>query len=220
MEITATIDRRFKTITEASIRRHLKLEDFDGISTLPTAEIFKQLALMGYVTTSDSLTFQKGHFFPQWKFLIHTILYCLMVSTLQLQSSPPSIQTTPVAEDAALMPYDSPLPRVHSLGSDEGRFDDTHVSDQPKEQLGVFSAAKVLADAAEQRRDVENVQTYTRRRSAVSTGSGGVSTASELVSTAGVKAKDKGKAVLQESKPPKKNKKRVRVQMSIDEELA
>ncbi|GJT22033.1 putative ribonuclease H-like domain-containing protein [Tanacetum coccineum] len=64
MEITATIDGRVKTITEASIRRHLKLEDSDGISTLPTAEIFKQLAVMGYVTTSDSLTFQKGHFSP------------------------------------------------------------------------------------------------------------------------------------------------------------
>ncbi|GKA39752.1 hypothetical protein Tco_0732303 [Tanacetum coccineum] len=384
MEITATIDGRVKTITEASIRRHLKLEDSDGISTLPTAEIFEQLALMGYVTTSDSLTFQKGHFSPQWKFLIHTILYCLspkktaweqfssniataiiclatnrtfnfsnlifkaMVknldsktkflmyprfiqiflnkhqrlllphkrtyptptltqklfsnmkraskgysgvntplfqtmlvqdqgegptipvvshhtptsgpSTSQPPSTPPSIQTTPVAEEAAPMPHDSPLPRVHSLGSDEGslslneltvlctllvkkleqtiktsqarrrakvvisdaeedkedpskqgrsliekldmdarillvpphvadqgRFDDTQVSDQTKEQLGIFSAAKVLADAAEQRRDVENVQTYTRRRRAVSTGSGRVSTASELVSTAGVK---------------------------------
>ncbi|GJU92730.1 hypothetical protein Tco_1317486 [Tanacetum coccineum] len=77
MEITSTIDGRVKTITEASIRRHLKLEDSDGISTLPTVKFFKQLALMGYVTTSDSLTFQKGHFSPQWKFLIHTILYCL-----------------------------------------------------------------------------------------------------------------------------------------------
>ncbi|GKE34889.1 hypothetical protein Tco_1454211 [Tanacetum coccineum] len=104
--------------------------------------------------------------------------------------------------------------------ADQGRFDDTQVSDQPKEQLGVFSVAKVLADAAEQRRDVENVQTYTRRRRAVSNGSGGVSTASELVSTAGVKVKDKGKAVMQESEPPKKIKKRVQVQMSIDEELA
>ncbi|GKA51317.1 hypothetical protein Tco_0744513, partial [Tanacetum coccineum] len=47
MEITATIDGRVKTITEASIRRHLKLEDSDGISTLPTMEIFEQLALMG-----------------------------------------------------------------------------------------------------------------------------------------------------------------------------
>ncbi|GJW08728.1 hypothetical protein Tco_1571151 [Tanacetum coccineum] len=441
MEITATIDGRVKTINEASIRRHLKLEDSDGISTLPTTEIFKQLALMGYVTTSDSLTFQKGHFSPQWKFLIHTILYCLspkktaweqfssniattiiclatnktfnfsnlifeamvknidsktmffmylrfiqiflnkhqrlllphkrtyptptvtqklfsnmkraskgysgvntpLFQTMLVQdqgerptisvvshhtptsgpstSQPPSIQTTPVAEETTLMPHDLPLPRVHSHGSDEGslslneltvlctslskkvegleselkqtkhaysttliklikrvkkleqtikisqarrrakvvisdaeedeedsskqgrslieeldidagislvpphfadqgRFDDTHVSNQPKEQLGVFSVAKVLADAAEQRRDVENVQTYTRRRIAVSTGSGGVSIDSELVSTAGVKVKDKGKVVMQESEPLKKIKKRVQVQMSIDEELA
>ncbi|GKE09409.1 hypothetical protein Tco_1412960 [Tanacetum coccineum] len=92
--------------------------------------------------------------------------------------------------------------------TDQGRFDDTHASDQPEEQLGVFSAAQVLTDASEQRRGVENVQTYTRRRSfRVSTGNGGVSSASELVSTAGVKAKDKGKAVMQESEPLKKIKK-------------
>ncbi|GJT37930.1 hypothetical protein Tco_0937795 [Tanacetum coccineum] len=66
-----------KTITEASIRRHLKLEDSDGIPTLPNAEIFEQLALMGYASDSDKLTFQKGHFSPQWRFLIHTILHCL-----------------------------------------------------------------------------------------------------------------------------------------------
>ncbi|GKA17667.1 hypothetical protein Tco_0697504 [Tanacetum coccineum] len=47
MEITATIDRRIKTVTEASIRRHLKLEDSDGIPTLPNAKFFEQLALMG-----------------------------------------------------------------------------------------------------------------------------------------------------------------------------
>ncbi|GKA24280.1 hypothetical protein Tco_0710313 [Tanacetum coccineum] len=65
MEITATIDGRVKTITEASIRRHLKLEDSDGIPTLPNAEILKQLALMGYASDSDKLTFQKGYFSPQ-----------------------------------------------------------------------------------------------------------------------------------------------------------
>ncbi|GKA52619.1 hypothetical protein Tco_0745934, partial [Tanacetum coccineum] len=77
MEITATIDRKIKIVTEASIRRYLKLEDSDGISNLPTTEIFEQLALIGYVSNSDKLTFQKGHFSPQWRFLIHTILYCL-----------------------------------------------------------------------------------------------------------------------------------------------
>ncbi|GJX32739.1 hypothetical protein Tco_0242594 [Tanacetum coccineum] len=95
--------------------------------------------------------------------------------------------------------------------------------DQPEDQLGVFSAAKVLADAA------KNVHTYTRRRRAVSTGSGRVSTASRLfstaeesvsiagasmlVSTAGmvqevninipspVVVKDKGKGIMTESEP-------------------
>ncbi|GJY61586.1 hypothetical protein Tco_0462243 [Tanacetum coccineum] len=77
MGITATIDGKVKIVTEASIRRHLKLEDSDGISIFPTTEIFEQLALMGYVSNSDKLTFQKGHFSLQWIFLIHTILHCL-----------------------------------------------------------------------------------------------------------------------------------------------
>ncbi|GKF78185.1 hypothetical protein Tco_0230655, partial [Tanacetum coccineum] len=47
MEITITKDGKVKIVTEASIRRHLKLEDSDGISNLPTTEIFEQLALMG-----------------------------------------------------------------------------------------------------------------------------------------------------------------------------
>ncbi|GKB60886.1 putative ribonuclease H-like domain-containing protein, partial [Tanacetum coccineum] len=47
MEITATIDEKVKVISEASIRRHLKLEISDGISTLPTSKFFEQLALMG-----------------------------------------------------------------------------------------------------------------------------------------------------------------------------
>ncbi|GKC47539.1 hypothetical protein Tco_1065261, partial [Tanacetum coccineum] len=90
MEITATIDGKVKVVSEASIRRHLKLEDSDGISTLPTSKFFKQLALMGAPSTS------------------------------QLPTSSPSMQTTHVVEEATTMPHDSPLLRVHSLGSDEG----------------------------------------------------------------------------------------------------
>ncbi|GJR03991.1 hypothetical protein Tco_0526975 [Tanacetum coccineum] len=43
----------------ASLRRHLKLEDNGGISSLPNIKIFEQLALIGYATDSDKLTFQK-----------------------------------------------------------------------------------------------------------------------------------------------------------------
>ncbi|GJU17600.1 hypothetical protein Tco_1145566 [Tanacetum coccineum] len=77
VKIHATIDGHSLSITEGSLRRHLKLDDQDGITSLPTTEIFAQLALMGYATNSDKLTFQKGAFSPQWRFLIHNILHCL-----------------------------------------------------------------------------------------------------------------------------------------------
>ncbi|GJR12146.1 putative ribonuclease H-like domain-containing protein [Tanacetum coccineum] len=77
VKINATIDGYTLSITEGSLRRHLKLADQDGITSIPTTEIFEQLALMGYHTDSDKLTFQKGAFSPQWRFLIHNILHCL-----------------------------------------------------------------------------------------------------------------------------------------------
>nr|GEX96152.1 hypothetical protein [Tanacetum cinerariifolium] len=52
VQITATIDGKVKLVSEASIRRHLKLEDSDGISTFPNIEIFEQLALMGNIATA------------------------------------------------------------------------------------------------------------------------------------------------------------------------
>ncbi|GJU93153.1 putative ribonuclease H-like domain-containing protein [Tanacetum coccineum] len=51
----ATVDGHDKTITEASVMRHLKLANADGISTLPTTEIFEQLALMGLNTSHKRL---------------------------------------------------------------------------------------------------------------------------------------------------------------------
>ncbi|GKC49075.1 putative ribonuclease H-like domain-containing protein [Tanacetum coccineum] len=75
--IFATIDGHEKLITEDSLRRHLKLEDEKGISSLSNEKIFEHLAHIGYVTNSESLTFFKGHFSPQWKFFIHTILHFL-----------------------------------------------------------------------------------------------------------------------------------------------
>ncbi|GJS39511.1 hypothetical protein Tco_0564554 [Tanacetum coccineum] len=126
MEIIATIDGRVKTVTEASIKRHLKLEDSDGISTLPNTKILEQLALIGYVSNSDRLTFQKGTFFLSVEDEGSTVpveshhIPTNAPSTSKPPTSPPFIQITHVAEEAANMPHNSPLPRVHSLGSDEG----------------------------------------------------------------------------------------------------
>nr|GEY28443.1 hypothetical protein [Tanacetum cinerariifolium] len=47
-KIIATVDGKPQTIYELSLRRHLKLNDEEGISSLPDAELFENLSLMGY----------------------------------------------------------------------------------------------------------------------------------------------------------------------------
>ncbi|GJW39387.1 hypothetical protein Tco_0065232 [Tanacetum coccineum] len=229
VELTATIDGQVKTITEASLRRHLKLEDNGGVTALSNSEIFEQLALMGAPETSPSRITSSPSLSPK----THT-----SVSTPST-SQPPNTQPIPDVEEAVQIPHESPLHSIHSLRRDEGSLSlneltnlCTSLSNKVQKQLGVFSAATTLIDAAKRRTSVETAQTYTKRRRFVSNSSGRVSTASrtistadvstvsELGSTAGVKAKDKGKAIMQESEPPKKVKKRVQVQMSMDEELA
>ncbi|GJS43759.1 hypothetical protein Tco_0568802 [Tanacetum coccineum] len=97
VEITATIDEKVKTVTEASIRRHLKLEDSDGISSLPTIEIFEQLSLMGSLKLSP----------------IRHGGATTTFTSLDAGQGSGNIDKTPYT------PHDSPLPRVNTLGSDE-----------------------------------------------------------------------------------------------------
>ncbi|GJV13398.1 putative ribonuclease H-like domain-containing protein [Tanacetum coccineum] len=79
VQLQALVDGKKVIITETSVKRDLQLEDAEGIeNVIPTnADIFKQLALMGYEKPSQKLTFYKAFFSPQWMFLIHTILQCL-----------------------------------------------------------------------------------------------------------------------------------------------
>ncbi|GJY73091.1 putative ribonuclease H-like domain-containing protein, partial [Tanacetum coccineum] len=136
-------DGKVKVVSEASIRIHLKLEDSYGISTLPTLEIFEQLALMGNMkrdskgyTRVDTPLFQtmlvqgqilQGEGSPIPVHSHHTPISA--PSTSQPPTSPPSMQTTHVAEEAANMPYDSPLLEGHTPGSDEGRKQQNELMD-------------------------------------------------------------------------------------------
>ncbi|GJY02532.1 hypothetical protein Tco_0360684 [Tanacetum coccineum] len=76
-EIYISFIKQFWRTAKASTDADGELDDHDGITSIPNSEIFEQLALMGYHTDSDKLTFQKGAFSPQWRFLIYTILHCL-----------------------------------------------------------------------------------------------------------------------------------------------
>nr|GEU91361.1 hypothetical protein [Tanacetum cinerariifolium] len=74
--VVATIDSTAYTVTEASIRSALQLDDLNAIDTLTNKEIFVGLRDIGYAT-EEKFTFFKNKFSPQWKFLIHTLIHCL-----------------------------------------------------------------------------------------------------------------------------------------------
>ncbi|GKB08949.1 hypothetical protein Tco_0837261 [Tanacetum coccineum] len=218
MEITVIIDRKVKVVSEASIRRHLKLEDSDGISTLLNAEIFEQLALKGASSTS------------------------------QLPTSPPSMQTTHVAKEAAIMPHDSPLLRVHSLRSDEGSMTLNELTvlyttlskkvetleydlKQTKLTYGV-AYTKLIMKVKKLEHKLKSSKA--RRRGRLRrhehdfvepnfeedyTAEPDISTANVPVSTNGAEVST-ASGLVSTVEPPKKIKKRVQIQMSIDEELA
>ncbi|GKB37346.1 hypothetical protein Tco_0882288 [Tanacetum coccineum] len=179
--ITATIDRKVKVfVSEASIRIHLKLEDSKGLKTLPTAEIFKQLALIGVKKLEQTIKISQARRRAK-----------VVIFDDEEAEEDPSNQGRSLIEELDL---DDGISLVPPHVVDQGRIDDTQISDQPEEQL-VSTASRLVSTAD-------------------------ISTASELDSTAGVKAKDKGKAIMLEYEPPKKIKKKVQVQMSVDEELA
>ncbi|GJV13144.1 ribonuclease H-like domain-containing protein [Tanacetum coccineum] len=150
-EITAIVDGKEFTITEVSVRRHLQLADVEGISALPTTEIFDQLSLMGYVLTDDKLTFQKdeavyveGDDRVKRATTNAASLYAARASGNITKTQSTVIPNVPLpqgigtggspgcqeamggsitqtrSERVPTSPYDSPLSRVNTLGSDEG----------------------------------------------------------------------------------------------------
>ncbi|GJY84441.1 hypothetical protein Tco_0497817 [Tanacetum coccineum] len=172
--ITTTIDRKVNVfVSEASIRRHLKLKDSDGISSLPTAEIFEQLALMGVKKLEQTIKTSQVRRRAK-----------VVISDDEAAKEDPSNQGRSLIKELDL---DAGISLVPLHVEDQGRFDETQISDQPEEQLGRL----------------------------VSTAD--ISTTSKLDSTAGVKAKDKGKAIMHESEPPKKIKKRVQARSKNNE---
>nr|GEU79147.1 reverse transcriptase domain-containing protein [Tanacetum cinerariifolium] len=60
-KILTTVDGILRIVTESSLRRNLKLQDEDGISSLPDTKLFENLSLMGYnIHQNQKFTFQKG----------------------------------------------------------------------------------------------------------------------------------------------------------------
>nr|GEU84588.1 putative reverse transcriptase, RNA-dependent DNA polymerase [Tanacetum cinerariifolium] len=82
------------TVSESSLRRNLKLQDEDGISSLHDTELFENLTLMGYnISPNQKFTFQKGQFSHQWKYLIRTIMKCISPKSTRFNEFSSNIAT-------------------------------------------------------------------------------------------------------------------------------
>nr|GEU96789.1 hypothetical protein [Tanacetum cinerariifolium] len=196
-KILATVDGKFRTVSESSIRRNLKLNDEAGISSLPDAELFENLTLMGYNISPN----QKQ--------------YTIRAKIAQSSALPPVADepASPIRDDMIQ------LPRVTSLVADEGsmqqKLDEltalcTSLQSQQSEMIFKFAAqeleinrrldegeeaAKRVSDDTE---EMETVLTY-------------MDAAKSTPYT-----RRKGKEKMVESKTPKKKK----VQKQIDVQLA
>ncbi|GJT36546.1 hypothetical protein Tco_0926965 [Tanacetum coccineum] len=91
--ITATVAGKPVSISKASIRSDLQFNDAAGIDVLPNQAIFDTIQLMGYEGDLNTLTFNKGLFSPQWKFLFHTIIHCLSSKSTSWDQIPTNIAT-------------------------------------------------------------------------------------------------------------------------------
>nr|GEU40677.1 hypothetical protein [Tanacetum cinerariifolium] len=145
MAITATIDRNVKVlITEAFIRRHLKLSDSEGLSTLPTEEIFQQLLLWGIQRKVYSSALTK--LILRVKKLEQTVKTSKARRKARIfiledeDAEDPSKQRRSLIEE---LDMDVVIYLVLPHAAVQGRkLDDTQVNGQPEYQLGVYSAAK------------------------------------------------------------------------------
>nr|GFA00165.1 hypothetical protein [Tanacetum cinerariifolium] len=240
-EITATIDGKEFTFTEASVPRshggsiaqtrseRVPTPSYDssllGIHTHGSdGERFKQHELTGNIQQqSNDTPLSRGHTLTSGEDSIELIKE-LMETCTKLSKRVLALEESKTSKDLVItrlklrvkklekkknkarnpQPLKMRLFKVRVESSAEENLDEedpfkqgrssykvqvtpTHVSaqgealsqeDQPKDQLGVLSVAKVLKDVAR-----KSVQTYTKRRRAVSTGSGGISTTSRLLST-------------------------------------
>nr|GEZ46424.1 synaptobrevin, longin-like domain protein [Tanacetum cinerariifolium] len=92
--ILAIMDGIQRTVSESSLRHNLKLRDEDCIVSIPDTKLFENLTLIGYnISQNQKLTFQKGQFFHQWKYLIHTIMQCLSPKSTRFNEFSSNIAT-------------------------------------------------------------------------------------------------------------------------------
>nr|GEZ76194.1 synaptobrevin, longin-like domain protein [Tanacetum cinerariifolium] len=138
-KILATVNGILRTVTKSSLRRNLKLQDEDEISSLPDTELFENLSLMGYnISQNQKFTFQKGQFSHQWKYLIHTIMQCLSPKSTWFNEFSSNIATALVClttnrtYNFCKMIFDGLVKNINNKGAGSGTPTEPHHTPSPE----------------------------------------------------------------------------------------
>nr|GEW36050.1 hypothetical protein [Tanacetum cinerariifolium] len=216
IELNSTVDGHDKTITEASVKRHLKLADADGISTLPTTKIFKQLALIGKTKTT--------------------------IGRMDIripQSNVPSRAVDEVITKEMHDRFGKAANTVSNLKAEQGSDKVTHLENELTSTKAVYNKALItLTKRVKKIEEIDKDKNVNLVKSSkqgeahetakhimdFSTTSPQIDDDETLAETLlNIKrsvTKDNGKAIMQESESPKKIKKKEMMQISLDEEIA
>nr|GEV75182.1 retrovirus-related Pol polyprotein from transposon TNT 1-94 [Tanacetum cinerariifolium] len=246
MRTQLQVDGHNRTITEASVRRHLKLTDAEGISTLPTTEIFAQLAFMGYVTDFDKLAFQKGPTSP-----VGNRTTTIIVNSPQLQNIsttyrktktrtrrmdiriPQSNVPTNVADEAITKEMHDGLGKATTTASSL-EVEVTTLENELSSTKAVYHKAfitltkkvKKLETQLKQKRGREVIDSLDEEESRLdiedSPKQGRMIEEIDKDENVNLRSttKDKRKGIMHETKLPNKIKKREMIQLSLNEELS
>nr|GEU74705.1 ribonuclease H-like domain-containing protein [Tanacetum cinerariifolium] len=223
VQISTTIYGKVKLVSEASIRRNLKLKDSDGISTLPNTEIFEQLAHMGPKKTaweqfSSNIATVIIFLATNRTFNISKMIFEGMMKNLDSEGSTVLVESyhTPSGAPTTLQPPLSSPSRIPTR--QETKRSMIEEIDQDAEVTLVTSTQVSTQGEA---------QSQERRRRAVSTGSGRVSTVEESVSTVGASMPvttagmiDKGKGIIEKTESVQTKTKRQQKQERAGYEVA
>nr|GEX41475.1 hypothetical protein [Tanacetum cinerariifolium] len=128
-------------VKASPLRRNLKLQDEEGISSLPDTELFENLTLMGYnISLNQMFTFQKGQFSHQWKYLIHTIMQCLSPKSTGFNEFSSNIATAIIClatnrnYNFSKMIFDGLVKNVNNKGEGSGTPTEPYHTPSPEAQ--------------------------------------------------------------------------------------
>nr|GFA57845.1 hypothetical protein [Tanacetum cinerariifolium] len=236
-QILATVDGIHITVTESSLRRNIKLQDEEGISSLPDTKLFENLTLMGYnISPNQKFTFQKdepdsslrdvsqGEACPTDSgFIADQDMVTIAKSFTLPYDSAPRV-TSPAADEATQEVKINRLKeRVKLLEDRDGVVTQRSRDDAPIKgrnlDEGEAAAERISDDSEEMATVLTSMDAATVLAIEVPTGSDVVPTAGLVFATATMVTPyliKKGKEVMVESKTLKKQ----RVQEQIDAQVA